>query len=403
MWKVIIVVSLFDIAFLQSNRELIPFEPIQYIKSQCSMNRSSVWDQFLEATPQKIAEISSKIKVHLHTLQGSETNVIFARGERIINKILSSKSVADTVRKVPYANLIPLFSISMTIVLEGFQSKLITRPIGEIFKEKDLLNHAIQEYTSFSLLEVLCMLSSQYSETDSDIQLEDLNNNGKAIFFFVDSILGNSAKEAWMDALMAFNIEDFFGDTLQLKLSLHDLLQFVLTVIHDFQMMDEVGDFSLPLQNQHYLFGWWLNCPNKKDCLFSHLPHDLIFSVSSSLRIYISPTLELSLLVSDFNSNMKSFNDVLKADMIIWDKVYSVLHEEETEEVEDGITSASSSTLENKTTTQEIIHQAWPIIVFVFWVVSSHVWVYWMFHCCWLVAISVSKRTHIFRPIKAAN
>ena len=394
-----IVASLLELALLQTSKELIAFEPIQYVKSKSLSNdKSSVWNQITEASSQEIAEVSSAVKQNFRSaLNGTKTNVIFARGERIISKRLSSKTVLSAAHKVPYANLIPLFSVSMTILLEGFQSKLIKRPIGEVLKGEDLLNPIVKGYESKSLLEILCMLTTDDLEEpmlDSNLNLDDLNRHGEVALFLVDSVLGSTASEAWMDALMAFNIEQSLTDSTQLKMSMLDLLQYVLTVIHDFQVMLEATEVDLPLQNPRYLFGWWLNCPVNGKCAFPGLPKDLIYSVSSSLRIYISPALELSLIISDAKSESVSMKEVVEMDRNIWKQIYSALRKEDGE---------SDPFLEENDVVADFIHGAWPILVFVFWVVSSHIWVYWLFHCCWFVATSVSKRTHVPRPKLAGS
>jgi hypothetical protein len=392
---VVIIATLLRLA---TSNELISFEPIQYLKSKSlSCNVPSVWSRISEASPQEIAEVSLSVKHNLNNiLKGTKANIVFAKGERIIAKKVSSKTALTAARKVPFANLIALFSVSMTIILEGFQSKLINKPIGEILKGDDLLNPVIEGYEARSLLEILCMLGPDSSEIDSDLDLNYLNRHGEVALFFANSVLGNTAKEAWMDALMAFNIENFQTDSDQLKLSLHDIFQYVLAVIHDFQVMQEATSSELPIQNPRYLFGWWLNCPKDGNCTFPDLPKDLIYSVSSSLRIYISPTFELSLIASDVKSNTTTLKDVIHMDQVVWKQVYSVLNGDTDTEMEQNVPTGDLYLA-------GFIHGAWPIVVFIFWVVSSHVWVYWMFHCCWFVATSVSKRTHVARPKLAAK
>lgn len=406
-FQLVVIASSLQLALLQTSRELIPFEPVQYLQlKSLSVNKSSVWNQILEASPQQIAEVSSLIKKNLHsTLKGTETNIIFAKGERIISKKLSSKTIFNAASKVPYANLVPFLSVSMTILLEGFQSKLIERPIGEILKGEDLLNPMIEGYKSKSLLEILCMVALDYSGApmlDSKLKIDYLNKHGEVALFFVNSILGNSANEAWMDALMAFNIENYQTDSTQLKLSLRDIFQYVLTVMHDFHVMQEATEIELPLQDPRYLFGWWLNCATNGVCVFPELPNDLIYSVSSSLRIYISPTFELFLIISDAKSDLTTLKDVIDADKKIWKQIYSVLDEDAT--LEESTTASVSVAADNTDLlVVGFIHRAWPIFVFIFWVVSSHIWVYWMLHCCWFVATAMSKRTHVSRPQVAAK
>ena len=245
------------------------------------------------------------------------------------------------------------------------------------------------------------MSSIQYTEPQNlnlEVTLEDMNKLGEVALFFANSVLGKTASEAWMDAFMAFNIENYKADSVQLQLTLHNLFQYALTVIHDFGVMKEAAFVDLPLQNERYMFGWWLNCLNSGHCFLPHIPRDVIFSVSSTLRIYISPTFELTLIISDTKSDIQTFNDVIKADAKIWEQIYSALmKEDDGNGVQSERVSVDLSATTDKTI-NKMVHWAWPILVFIFWVVSSHVWVYWMFHCCWFVATSVSKRTHVSRP-----
>lgn len=415
--NLMLMVCLFEVALLQSesNRELIRFEPLQYIKSQIlSANESTIWSQLLEASPQQIGEISSLVKEKLHGIfRGSETNYILARGERVISKRLSKNTNIDGMRKVPYANLISLLSVSMTIVLEGFQSKLINTPIGEILKGDDLSNPVIKGYELLSLLEILSMVTSSLKEEqtiDSEIIIENLNKNGEVALCFVNSVLGDTKREAWMDALMAFTIENYLEDSGQMKLSLNNLFQFALTVIHDFRVMEQATVMELPFQDHRYLLGWWLNCPRSGgDCIFPDLPQDLIFSMSSALRIYISPSFELFLILSDAKSEVKLLQDLVLIDRNIWMQISSAVYQDiadttdsETADISD-VESETAGVSANTGGFAYYIHRGWPAFAFIFWVASSYIWVYWMFCCCWYISTFVSKRTHIPRPQTATD
>ena len=409
--NLVLLVWLFEVALLQSesSRELIHFEPLQYIKSQIfSANESTIWSQLVEASPQEIGEISSLVKEKLHNaFRGSETNYLLVKGNRIISKRLSKNTNIDGMRKVPYANLISLLSVSMTIVLEGFQSKLINRPIGEILKGDDLSNPIIKGYELLSLLEIMSMVTSNHKDQttiDSEIIIKNLNKNGEVALYFVNSVLGGAKKEAWMDALMAFTIENYLEDSGQMKLSLNNIFQFALTVIHDFHVMEKATVMNLPFQDHRYLLGWWLNCPISGNCIFPDLPQDLIFSVSSTLRIYISPSFELFLIISDVNSEVKSFQDLVMIDRNIWKQISLAINQNvaATTTVSDSETAdISDRESEPAGVSRELayyIHQGWPVFGFIFWVSSSYIWVYWMFHFCWYISTFVSKRTHIPRP-----
>ena len=45
-----------------------------------------------------------------------------------------------------------------------------------------------------------------------------------------------------------------------------------------------------------------------------------------------------------------------------------------------------------------VIHYGWPITVFLFYTILSHVWVYWIVHLAWFVATLFSSSVHLPRP-----
>ena len=384
---------------IQSNKELIPFEPVQYIKSQISqVNESSVWGQLNEADTAQAGELSSLIKIQLEKLmEDSGTNVVLAKGERIICKQLSSEIKMDTPVVFPYTNVLSFLSMSLTILLENFQSRLINEPLSEVLKGKDLADPILDghEHRNFlNLLNAPYTVDKEEVPMESSKIFEDLHINGKLASYFINSVLGNSAGEAWVDALMAFGIEKKdINVEIEPYLSLNNILQYALAVIHDFHMMDKATK-SMTLEDQWYLFGWWINCPvTSNECMLPGLPRDLIFSLDPALRIYISPSFEIVLIVSDTRSHLKSVNELFTHDKKIWLKVSSALQNISNEKL--NYTGADSRTLY---TSNDFIYASWPVLVFIFWVMSSHIWVYWMFYCCWFTATCVSKRTHILRP-----
>lgn len=410
--SVLVVMCLLKGAFLQSNTGLVHVEPIQYVKAQVSnVNKSSIWNVFNEAGPQQISEVSLSLKSKLNNLlHNSRTDVIFAKGERIISKRLSSKEKLNDLTAFPYANTISLLGVSMTILFENFKNSVVSKSIGEILKGDDLESPIIADHKSQSFIDILNLIGSgSESLLASRTVIKSLHTNGKVALHFVKSILGTAADEAWMDALMAFGIETPLLDSGELQLTLNNIFHYSLTVLHDFHTMSEAPDMNIPLQDQRYLFGWWVNCPKTLDhCIFQNLPRDLIFSLSPTLRIYISPSFELILLISQATSKSATIEDVINIDRNIWNEIFvtiaaesdigsSMLPEIDNGEPVEDVTAKTNE--ENKTNTiSDVVHHVWPILIFIFWVVSSHIWVYWMFYCCWLAATRFSKRTHVLRP-----
>ena len=372
-------------ASMQPDKELIPFEPIQYIKLQTSpMNESSIWNMLFEADPEHVGTMSSLIKEKLQNLlNNSETNILLTKGDRIISKQLFATET-NAINNFPYANLISLLSVSMPILLENYQFKLINEPTGEVLKS-DLANSIPTQQRSKSLLYLLNHLPGGREGLDTSTLMEDLKMNGKSALYFVNSILGEDANEAWMDAFLAFGIENYIVDASQLKLSLYNIFHYALAIIHDFHAMKAAPEIDvIPINDNGYVFGWWLNCPvAHKDCLFPELPQDLIFSLDPTLRIYISPGLELILIVSNQKSNAISINDIFKIDKEIWKQIYSSLpgYDARSEEGTHKVDIKAG----DRDVIVDFIHQVWPVLVFLFWVVSSHIWVYWMLHFLWII------------------
>ena len=84
--------------------------------------------------------------------------------------------------------------------------------------------------------------------------------------------------------------------------------------------------------------------------------------------------------------------DILHEDRHIWDKIYSVI---------DPTPQDSEAKLGETKDVQKVwtwTSWLWPILVFLFFILSSHIWVYWIFHAFWYVVGFFVKRTHIPRP-----
>ena len=288
-------------------------------------------------------------------------------------------------------------------------------------------------------------------DLDSITLLKELDNNGQLARYFANTVLGEMSKEAWSDALLAIGMEEVqFSEEGRLIMNLQALLQYILTVMHDVNLLGRVPKSEIiPPDGGHFLFGWWHNCPRSSSgCLLPDLPEDMIFSLSQNVRIYISPSLELSLIVTSADASpdtakgeftakkvMKTIGEILRADGLIWAELESVVSGEgssQSSRVGDGASKrqqeeekddrkkekSETSTAEfskaseqgrvedpDRTDSQLAawIHWGWPVTIFFFWVTISHVWVYWVFHCAWFILTRLSNRAHVPRPKTARD
>ena len=450
-----------------SDRELLPYEPIQYIKTVSpSVGGGSVWREFVELSAQEAGELAAEMKKQLKAhLSKTGTSVVFAKGERVLTQRRSSKLKWESTIELPYSNTLSLVSVIMPILLENYKHSVIGNPIGEVLKGKDLENPLVKGRESRSFLDLLNTLPKSSSTLDlgSDALLKELEANGELAVYFANTILGQSTNEAWVDALLAIGMEEMkFTQNGHLVMSLNSILQYALTVLHDFRILGVVpkSEIMTP-DSDHYLFGWWQNCPKTKpetsSCLLPDIPEDSIFSLSQNVRIYVSPSLELSMIIvgpdaspsnkkGDFaaKKELNSVSDILHEDGMIWKQIHSVISggdesDASTSSVSDeGVLQSDASerdrgekkerqqretskqsqieippqedeTLEesledpDQSELAKWIHWSWPTLVFLFWVTISHVWVYWMFHCGWFIVTRISKRAHIPRPKTAAD
>ena len=79
---------------------------------------------------------------------------------------------------------------------------------------------------------------------------------------------------------------------------------------------------------------------------------------------------------------------------------------EEDEVVEENVRDKKPGRREGGTTTERpekamlvwVIYKSWPITVFLFYTILSHVWVYWIFHLLWLVCSTLFSGIYLPRP-----
>ncbi len=429
---------------VSSSEDLLPFEPVQYLKGQLAKPVSTPFAKLMEeATPTQAADFITKAKKLLSSHLGSSgTSAVLVKGERVMVQRRAKDVQWDSKIKLPYANTISLVTTLLPILLEGFKGSTINDPIGKVLRGNDRNHPLVAGRESLSFMDIVnkLPLPGKKLNLDSSSLLSSLSANGELSVHFINTILGDVANEAWNDALMAIGNADIQRDSNgQLIVDLNSLLQISLTMSHDLNTIGAaLKKERIPLDNGKYLFGWWFNClkDSGSNCLIPNAPTDTIFSLSPDLRLYVTPSLELTLIVlgpeaksTSTDKSTKSIADILIKDSEIWRQLTSFVGDDQSTSESSSaaskpdqkpeaskVGSDTANNKDSKATKEQIdqatdeednliamIHFAWPISVFLFWVTFSHVWVYWLLHFIWFLVTSVSKNAHIPRPKTAAE
>lgn len=428
--KTVVFLCALTSALLQLDHEGTILDPIQSIKLQIpTLAHSSFWNVLREVDAKQAGVMTSLLKkgLHKYRAENPQTSILVSKGERVISKDLSPDVKLDTLFELPYSNYLSLLSVSLAILMENQKPSTIHGPMGKALAGKDLQNPIFNAHKKKTLYDVLSDLPTPYdAESIMNLDtLDNLNNSGEVLLFYVNSILGDTMSEAWMDALFALGIETFSVTAAgQLKISLYHVLHYALSVIHELQSENAFSVDVLPNVDQPFLLGWWINCPRKLNvCLFPGLPEDLVLSASPSLRIYISPSLEFSMIV--FNNNttgIKSLRDIANTDEAIWTEIrgslenaggssdrFSMPASAESDKPATAKSDLPASAESDKPTVESdglvivLIKLFYPFIFFMFWLMAVHGLVYWTLHFCWFVTMHIAMRTHVPRPKTAAK
>ena len=390
--------------------DILPYEPVEMLKTHLdkqTSNEESPWSKLDDAGSRELKTWTSimrkNLQAYLSKVRG--VSVMFLRGEDVLAEKLAHGMRKNTSITIPYANLMSLMGVTLPILLESYKTNVLTDPIGQVLKGGDRENPVVKGHEQLSCLDLLNKLpktGDSYSDVLQDPQLmQALNSHGKLLLYVANTVLGRSAKEAWFDALLSAGMEETKHDQGALITSLNDLAQYVFTLQHGFETGPAAPQSeAYAPDNGRYLFSWWFNCPvgdASGECLLPRLPPGTMFNLSPGLRIYISPHLRLSLIITNSSSashakQSLTVADILHEDRRIWNQIYSVLDPTSRD------IPPTQETQQEGWTWSGIFYWVWPVLVLLFFILSSHVWVYWMLHAFWYVVGFFVKRTHIPRP-----
>ena len=375
--------------------QVLPHDPLDHLKAHLAVvgtEEAFPWKQFVnENTSQKVEIMQASFPKK--ATAGAASVLLFHEDKCLLNSLVSGLEWNSTVT-IPSAIVLAIASATLPILLEGYKASVFNDPLKTVLTNKNVDASLLKGYESASLKDLLTTLPAGFSMEDPS-QLDDLGSRGKAVVQFTTALQGSQGSaEAWKDALMSVGVEDSaFDDRQDLVTTLKHVANFGVAMTH--LMRNARGDRvpaseRLPLARRRYQFGWWLNCAQEQEedevkCLLPILPRDTIFSVSPTLRVYVCPSLSLSLVV--LNSSLgkplrASVTEILEQDSDIWWRLYKTLDPSS----EDGEGKETWSTM------------MWSLLWFLFFTLSSHVWVYWIFHLIWYCLTAISKRAHIPRP-----
>ena len=390
--------------YVIASRLLLEHEPTEHLKTHLlsavgSNENGGPWKDFVSAREKETTKLVSAMRKNIQThLKGKEVSVLFSKEGKTLFKSLSPGVMLNTSIILPRATVLSLIGITLPILLEDYKKDVLTEPIGNILRGDDVENSLVKGHESLSLFDLLTKLP----KTDSSI-LQDpalfraLFKRGNLALYYVNAVLGPGLREAWVDATFSVGMEMTRLNKAATTLtgSFEELQQYLLMLDHELSVVDEVSKSKLyPLDGERFLFHWWLNCPKDSTCLFPRLPRDTIINFSPDLQLYILPSSDLSLIVLGGTKQPPTLESIIQRDKLIWNQIYSVLDptaaDDEAPIQEEG--REESSTLAN------LIYKGWPILVFVFFIVTANVWVYWLIRVVRYLATFISNKAHVPRP-----
>lgn len=459
-------------------------EPVEHLKAhfpKTGDEKSGKLGRFLQLPPNEMTRKTAQIEKNLRNVLKKQPHVsaFFLKRTTVLAKRTAAGIQFNSTFLLPHGILLPILSTSLTILLEGYKGALIYNTMGGVLKGTDRGHPDVRSFQALSLHDLVTKLppKSGVEYSDNPSLLSDLNKRGKAARYFVNAILEEVAEDAWRDALISVAMDNSaFAENGQMLTSFKDLGMYADTLSSDLINFFEVAKSDVyQLDEGHYLYGWWFNCPrSSKDstCLAPFLPSDCVAILNPAIRIYSFPRLNLHLIVGNSGSaGTHTLAEVLHQDKLIWNTLYSVVdpdaaepsqpqqdkdkeakadtikvgeahtvsptpketvakHTSSAQEDEiigestvkpktvaskNGSPKSSSGTnkREEDVVVEEIarekkdgqqslliraIHMSWPVTVFLFYTVFSHVWVYWVIHLLWLVCSSLFSGIHLPRP-----
>ena len=401
---------------LTASEKVLPQEPLSAVKSYLvkpQNNQEEEWKPLIEGFDN--LDMKNAIEKEIQSLLHSRVFLLALKEQLSVLNLPKDTNLNSTF-SIPYPNILTLISTSLPILFEGLPSEVILKKLKVLMDGRDLvIPNNLQSATFLELINKV----PQYSRDQIGL-VNEMNVQGRTALQFVNEILGNSAKGAWLDALWSLSLDNaVLTQKPDIEATLNDLYQFVKQVLLDLSTLPTHPIEKLPYdRGENYAFGWWLNCDRKGICLLNTLPSDTIISFSPALRMYVINSLQVGIVIANtvqLSHNTRTFNQILQGDNEIFEKILYMIN-------------PSTSTLESKSSTDteednlvlpesirfvfkeairyfylywEFTSRQHILIRSLFWmvfIVVNKVFVYWGVYLTWFCVKTLIKRTHEPRP-----
>ena len=409
--------------------QALPYEPMSVIKTllgSASYDDLPMWKQLTDGGSQMRSALQSAVKP---LLRKGQAILLSVRGKLVLQEVSGGVKLTNTL-VMPNANVLSLMGASIPIFFEGYKPELLSDKFGSVLKGSD--KSLASGYETKSLLELLNVVPTEENPVSFWSQF---NKQSERAFQVANKLLGATAQEAWRDSFMAVEMDDAEFDSGTIKTQLSFVVRFGAAVLNEIKSLDSLK--KIPLQHSdRFAFGWWLNCEKKSaSCFLPSAPGDTVFSVSSQLRIYTTPSLDTVMIIADSSSKLPdSFDAIMKADDRVWQEIRkTIAPKEEVKLPQEETIVTQEAKGEKKVITEEDStegEETWQLpayfqvfidyfstylafletlnwfyrgLIFAVFVLVSHFLCYCGFHTIWLLGTMFSKTLHETRPRGSHN
>lgn len=395
------------LTYATAGRLFMDHEPTEHIKTHLSSavaegEEIGPWKVFVTTKETEMKKVVSAVKKNVKThLKGKDVSVLFSKGDKTLVERLARGVMLNTSITLPPPTVLSLIGITLPILLEDYKKDILTKPIGEVLRGDDVKHPFVKGYESLSLFDVLTKLPKTDGKILRDSTLfEALDRRGDLALYYVNAVLGPTMREAWVDAAFSVGMEmtRLNKEATKLTTTLAELQQYMLMLDHEIGVLNEVSKSELhPLDEERFLFHWWLNCPKDSACLFPRLPRDAIINFSPSLRMYLLPSLDLSLIIigSSTTERPPTLENVIRQDKQLWNQIYSVIDPTAVDSDEE---EAALEGTEETSMLMGLLSTWWFYAGFLLFLLSTQVWLYALCRALRFIATIFSSKTHLPRP-----
>jgi hypothetical protein len=311
-------------SWLASSERVIPHEPISIVKSLLvtpTERELGYWSPLVRSISVKRDKLISEINKHASHLVEFSSFALSVEDEVLI-AIFPPDMRWNTSYNIPTSNLITFMSSSLSILMDGFKPGVLVKPLQELSQQtKTSIPDKFNYHTLFQLLGKI----PEVPPLNDKGFIKEYNIQSHVTFEIINGLLGESWSEAWRDAFISLQLDNAkFSGKKHITASFDDLQKFSEVVQLDIKTTSDVPPPDMYDHSDHYAYGWWINQDQQGSKLFEALPGDAMLSFSSSIRIYIIPSLKLSAVLASTpvtSWSTRSFEEFLFLDNQLWTQI----------------------------------------------------------------------------------